>query len=141
MFIQDLSGRGGPGGHGTRPAHLELPHALRTGGHGLELVRIALGETFGSRNVREPLLLAGALLGLLGATERAPGQRKGAGRANPGELKAPQVSPGFAPRQQLLIAASGLLAVTGLFVALRSFTGASVPRCNLFVARMRRVRN
>ena len=42
---------GGPGGRGTLLSCFELPHALRTGGHGRELVAIALGETFGSRNV------------------------------------------------------------------------------------------
>ena len=76
---------GSPGGHGTRPAHLELPHALRTGGHGRELVVIALFLRVRPRCLKTPLVLAGASLG---SSERIPGarrQRRGAGQASPGE--------------------------------------------------------
>ena len=87
---------GGPGGRGTLRSCFELPHALRAGGHGRELVAIALFLRLRPRGLKTPLVLAGASLGLLGATQGAPVQRRGAGRANPGELKARLVSPGFA---------------------------------------------
>ena len=127
-----MRGRRGPGFQGTRPAHLELPHALRTGGHGRELVLIALFLRIRPRCFKTPLVLAGASLGSSERPKMALGHRRGAGGANPGETRRVFSSPNFALGtlpQQLRVFAIGLPGLDSDFWRGRSLVGASVQRC------------
>ena len=128
MCFRVLRGRRGPGFQGTRPAHLELPHALRTGGHGRELVVLALFLRVRPRCFKRPLVLAGASLGPSERPKMALGHRRGAGRVNPRETRRDFSSPNFAPGtlpQQLRVFAIGLPGLDSDLWLRRSLFGAS----------------
>ena len=120
---------GVPGGHGTLLSCFKLPHALRTGGHGRELVAIALFLRGRPRASENPCRWRGGPLGCPGVGSGAPEQRQGAGRASPGETRRVFSSPRFAPgplRQQLETAANWLAGSHSPFGGPAQLSGASV---------------